>query len=46
MTLPSLVAGAHPQVSLGFGVEPARGDGPPTLIVSFLLFHLRIPLRS
>lgn len=44
MNLPSLVLGLHPTVSLGFGVEPAQGDGPATLIVSFLLFHIRIPL--
>jgi hypothetical protein len=44
VTLPSLVAGMHPTISLGFGVEQAHGDFPAVLVVSFLLFHVRIPL--
>lgn len=44
MKLPSFVAGAHPSISLGFGVEPGQGGGRPTLIVGCLWFHFRVPL--
>lgn len=42
--MPSFVRGVHPSVSMGFALEDATGNGPAFLIVSFLLFHVRIPL--
>lgn len=44
MKLPSLVAGAHPSVSVGFTVEPATGDGPAYLVASCFLFHVKFPI--